>query len=61
MKKLFLLFVIIFLLWGVVGSNLVFAQVPKYDQTLEGYLVFHDTKTDTQGKIIPWYSADLGS
>lgn len=36
------------------------AQVPRYDQTREGFLVFHPIKTDREGKIIPWYSDDLG-
>ena len=61
MKKQLLFFVFLFLIWA--SQSLLtegFAQVPKYDQTREGHLVFHSIKTDTQGKIIPWYSADLG-
>ncbi len=51
----------VFLFSIILSSALTFAQsVPKYDQTREGFLVFHAIKTDTKGKIIPWYSADLG-
>ena len=39
---------------------LLSAQTPRYDQTREGYLVFHNIQTDDQGKIMPWYSNDLG-
>jgi hypothetical protein len=44
------------LLLGLPGA----AQTPYYDQTKEGFLVFHPIKTDAQGHIIPWYSADKG-
>lgn len=56
MKKIFFLFALFFC-----GSQPLFAQsVPKYDQSGEAFLVFHQIKTDEEGKIIPWYSADLG-
>ena len=45
----------------LLSTSLCLAQkTPKYDQTREGHLVSHDIKTDSQGKIIPWYSDDLG-
>jgi len=53
MKKTTLLFLF--------SWSITFAQLtPRYDQTREGHLVFHTIKTDSQGKIIPWYSDDLG-
>ncbi len=36
------------------------AQTPYYDQTKEGFLVFHPIRTDAQGKILPWYADELG-
>ncbi len=36
------------------------AQTVYYDQTREGFLVFHEIQTDEDGKIIPWFSDDLG-
>lgn len=42
------------------ASNFGSAQTPRYDQTREGHLVFHPIKTDAAGKIMPWYSEDLG-
>lgn len=34
----------------------VHAQVPQYDRTREGYLVFHPIKTDALGHLISWAS-----
>ena len=36
------------------------AQTPRYDQTKEGFLVFHPIKTNNKGKIIPWYNDEPG-
>ncbi|MCY7422709.1 MAG: hypothetical protein LH478_13320, partial [Chitinophagaceae bacterium] len=41
-------------------SITVHAQTPLYDQTKEGFLVFHPIKTNEQGKIIPWYNDEPG-
>ena len=35
-------------------------SVPRYDQTKEGFLVFHPSQTDAKGNILPWCSPDLG-
>lgn len=37
------------------------AQVIYYDKTRDGFLVFHEIRTDNEGKIVPWYSDDLGA
>lgn len=34
--------------------------VPRYDQSKEGFLVFHPIRTDAAGKILPWFSSDPG-
>lgn len=36
------------------------AQTPYYDQTREGFLVFHPIKTDADGKIVSWYGEEAG-
>ncbi len=41
-------------------SITVDAQTPLYDQTKEGFLVFHPIKTNEQGKIVPWYNDEPG-
>ena len=53
MKKLYLL-----LFMGLTVAS--YGQTPNYDQTREGFLVFHAIKTDPAGNIIPWYSDDPG-
>ncbi len=42
------------------GSFHLFAQVPHYDKTHEGFLVFHAIRTDPAGNILPWYSNNPG-
>ncbi|MEP7259141.1 MAG: hypothetical protein ABI687_12140 [Flavitalea sp.] len=37
---------------------LAMVQVPHYDKSTDGFLVFHPIKTDSSGKIISWYSED---
>ena len=37
---------------------LAIVQVPHYDKSADGFLVFHPIKTDASGKIISWYSED---
>ena len=44
-------------LFSIVASN---AQTVYYDQTREGFLVFHEIRTNPDGQIIPWYSDDVG-
>jgi hypothetical protein len=51
-RPLFLLFLLL--------SLPATAQTPRYDQTKEGFLVFHPIKTDAAGHIIPWHSEDKG-
>lgn len=36
------------------------AQTPYYDQTGDGFLVFHPLKTDADGKIVSWYGDEPG-
>jgi hypothetical protein len=36
------------------------AQTVYYDQSREGFLVFHEIRTDGQGNIIPWYDENPG-
>jgi len=38
----------------------LYGQIPYYDQTREGFLVFHPIATDSEGRIVPWMSADRG-
>jgi hypothetical protein len=33
---------------------------PHYDKTAPGFLVFHPIRTDSEGKILPWYCDDPG-
>lgn len=35
------------------------SQTPYYDQTREGFIVFHPVRLDNTGKLLPWYSPDL--
>jgi len=44
----------------ILFSLQMIAQTPRYDQTREGFLVFHPIKTDAQGNILPWYDPDFG-
>jgi hypothetical protein len=44
-------------LFSIVAST---AQTVYYDQTREGFLVFHEIRTNPDGQIIPWYSDDVG-
>ena len=44
-------------LFSIAASN---AQTVYYDQTREGFLVFHEIRTNPEGQIIPWYSDDVG-
>ena len=37
------------------------AQTIYYDQSREGFLVFHEILTDEKGDIIPWYSENPGT
>ena len=37
------------------------AQTIYYDRSHEGFLVFHEIRTDGEGNILPWYSEDLGN
>jgi hypothetical protein len=53
MKKVFFLLFSASFLCG-------YAQTPKYDQTREGFIVFHPVRLDSTGKIISWYSEDNG-
>ncbi|MDZ7606124.1 MAG: hypothetical protein U5K79_11180 [Cyclobacteriaceae bacterium] len=52
MKKL-LFFSILF--FNGLPSSLV-GQTVNYDKTRDGFLVFHEIKTDANGNILPWYS-----
>jgi len=36
-------------------------QTVYYDQSGEGFLVFHEIRTDGNGHILPWYSDDPGT
>lgn len=36
------------------------AQTHYFDQTREGFLVFHEIRTDEDGLIIPWYDPEPG-
>lgn len=55
------LIITVYLLIGmVIFLHSQIQTVPRYDQTKEGFLVFHPIQTDADGKIIPWYSPDLG-
>ena len=54
MKKILLAL----LLLVEVGS---FGQTPNYDATRDGFIVFHPVRLDSMGKLIPWYSEDLGT
>lgn len=47
----------LFLLFFIAFSQI---KAQNYDKTKEGFLVFHAIKTDKNGKIIPWYSEELG-
>lgn len=49
-------FLLIFCLLGVQSR----AQIIRYDQTRDGFLVFHEIRTDEKGMIIPWYADDPG-
>ncbi len=37
------------------------AQTIYYDNTREGFLVFHEIRTDGEGNILPWYNDDPGT
>jgi len=56
MKKLLLLAI---MLLYFLPSSLV-GQTVYYDKTRDGFLVFHEIKTDANGNIIPWYSENPG-
>lgn len=44
---------------SVVVIGRAFAQTaPMYDQTKDGFLVFHPIKTDASGKILPWNNSN---
>ncbi len=43
---------------AVVGRAQV--AVPQYDQTREGFLVFHRIRTDGQGRLVPWADDEPG-
>ncbi|MFC2123624.1 hypothetical protein ACFLU5_02335 [Bacteroidota bacterium] len=49
--------IIIIMTWLM---SMSFGQTPYFDQTKDGFLVFHEIKTDEQGKIIPWYHTEPG-
>ena len=34
------------------------SQTPYYDQTREGFIVFHPVRLDSSSKLLPWYSED---
>ncbi|MBR9997883.1 MAG: hypothetical protein KFF73_02880 [Cyclobacteriaceae bacterium] len=55
MKKVFSL-VLVFIL----VSFTLKAQTVYYDQSREGFLVFHKIRTDSGGNILPWYHEDPG-
>lgn len=38
----------------------LYSQTPNYDKTTEGFIVFHAVRLDKEGKLIPWYSEDIG-
>ena len=38
----------------------VFAQTPYFDQSRDGFLVFHSIKTDETGHIVSWYGDEPG-
>ena len=44
------------MLWGA-----TMAQTPYFDQTREGFLVFHPIKTDADGHIISWVDPEPGA
>lgn len=54
MKGLFLLLALLF------TSTVAQSQTVYYDQTREGFLVFHPIRTDQQGNILPWNYDELG-
>ena len=35
------------------------SQTPYYDQTREGFIVFHPVRLDSGSKLLPWYSDDI--
>ena len=53
-------YIIVFLSGILMSGYLLNAQTIYYDQTREGFLVFHEIKTDNQGFIIPWYDEEPG-
>ena len=38
----------------------LFAQTHYFDQTRDGFLVFHPIKTDAEGNIVAWYGEEPG-
>jgi len=50
----------VFIILVTVFTAVTVAQTQYYDQTRDGFLVFHPIKTDTQGKIISWASMEPG-
>lgn len=38
------------------SSMIVCAQTPRYDQTRDGFIVFHPVRLDSTGGLLPWYS-----
>ena len=50
-------------LLGVVlfmGFHAVNAQVPYFDKSRDGFLVFHPIRTDQDGLILPWCDDEPG-
>src|SRR5690606_38243688 len=41
-------------------SHIVAAQVPYFDRTHDGFLVFHEVRTDSKGFILPWCNDEPG-
>jgi hypothetical protein len=53
-------FCLIYLLAFFSSGYSLLAQTISYDQSRDGFLVFHEIKTDQMGLIVPWYSDDPG-
>lgn len=52
---------IVFFLLPLLISPALSAQTIYYDQSREGFLVFHEIRIDENGHILPWYSPDPGT
>lgn len=56
MTKTLLFFLLSFLIFPALRAQTIY-----YDQSREGFLVFHEIRTDEKGHIVPWYNPDPGT